>query len=89
MPRDDDSFWISVFRKSPIIGTCMAICGLIGIALGVLLIPPNQTIDLRWAACMLTSTGCAGIFVGLIAGVLLDFLVGLFRSDDKKNRRRD
>jgi hypothetical protein len=87
MPRDDDSFWLSVFRKSPIIGACMAICGLIGLGLGFLLIPPMPTIDLRWCACMLISTSCGGIFVGLIIGVALDSAVSAFRGGNKKKRK--
>ncbi len=90
MPRDDDSFWISVFRKSPLIATCMAICGLIGFGIGFYYFgDPMRMRSIRLILCILFSFSCGGIFVGLIIGVILDSIVGAVRGEEKKKRRRD
>jgi uncharacterized membrane protein YczE len=89
MAHRDDSFWVSVFRKSPIIGVCMAVCGLIGAAIGSIcfyeLLP-----FLRAYLCALISCILGGLFVGLAIGVALDSLIGpIFRKGGKKKRERD
>jgi hypothetical protein len=89
MPHPDDSFWLSVFRKSPVIGLCMAVFGLIGCVIGIfsfLQLAPF----LRVYLCAISGCTFAGIFVGLIIGVALDSMFGpLFRSDKKKKRSRN
>ena len=89
MPHPDDSFWLAIFRKSPVVATPMAICGLIGFGLGAYYFcDPQKIPSLRLILCLLVSCSCAGIFVGLIIGVLIDSLIGVFRGKDDKKRRR-
>jgi len=90
MARDDDSFWLDIFRKSPLIATCMAICGLIGFGIGFYYFGnPELMMSIRLIACILFSFFCAGAFVGLIIGVIADSLIAAVRDDDKKKRKRN
>lgn len=88
MPRDDDSFWIAIFRKSPLIASFMAIGGLIGFGIGFYYFgDPERMVSLRLIACILFSFFCGGAFIGLIVGAILDSLIGAVRGDDKKKKR--
>jgi len=87
MPHRDDSFWISVFRKSPIIASCMALGGVIAGVSGMFFFNEMARF-LRAYACAITSCALGGAFAGLVIGVALDSLFGaVFRNDDKKKRR--
>jgi len=88
MAHDDDSFWLSVFRKSPIIGTFMALGGIIGLGAGLIFFLAPRLASVRLILCLIFSSTCAGIFVGLIIGVVIDSAVGSFRDDSPKRRRR-
>lgn len=90
MARDDDSFWLDIFRKAPVIASCMAICGLIGAGLGFYFFGELVTGRVRLArqfACAVISCTAGGIFVGLIIGVIVDSIVNIFRDKDKKDKR--
>jgi phosphate/sulfate permease len=90
MARDDDSFWLDIFRKSPLIATFMAIGGLIGIGVGVFLFSDlNRLPPIRMVLCVVVSTGAAGVFVGLIVGVIVDSIFGAARKKGKKKRKDD
>lgn len=93
MPHDSDSFWLSVFRKSPIIGTVMAIGGIAGLALGCYIFWP--AVNDRWVrgaarviVCSVFAITCGGIFAGLIVGVIIDSTINAFRGDRPKKRRK-
>jgi F0F1-type ATP synthase assembly protein I len=91
MAHQDDSFWLVIFRKYPLIATIMAICGVIGFGIGVLFIlnlaQANRVgVPIRWAICFLFSTSCGGIFVGLVIGVIIDTIIGSARDSKKKKR---
>lgn len=88
MARDDDSFWLAIFRKSPLIATFMAIGGFIGLSIGAYYFGDiEKMVSLRLILCILFSTTCAGVFVGLILGVMADSLIGTIRAKDKKKRK--
>ena len=88
MARDDDSFWADIFRKFPVIATLMAIGGILGFGLGVYFIGDGRLQVLRLILCLITSTTGAGIAGGLIVGVMLDSLIGVFRNPGKKKRKQ-
>ena len=89
MAHRDDSFWASVFRKSPLIGVCMAVCAIIGALVGIFCFHRLLPV-FRAYVCALISCILGGAFVGLVIGVALDSLVGsLFGKDEKNKRRRD
>lgn len=88
MARDDDSFWLDIFRKSPLIATCMAICGIIGFGIGFYFFGDiHRMVSIRLILCLLFSTTCGGIFVGLVIGVILDTFIGSLRDKDSKKRK--
>jgi len=88
MARDDDSFWLDIFRKSPLIATCMAICGIIGFGVGIFFFGDIQRmVSIRLILCLVFSTTCGGIFVGLVIGVGLDTLISSIRDKDGKKRK--
>ncbi|MBI2803866.1 MAG: hypothetical protein HYX68_02660 [Planctomycetes bacterium] len=90
MPRDDDHFWLDIFKKSPLIATFMAIGGILGCGAGVYFFGDlGRLPNLRLVACLIFSATCAGIFVGLIVGVIVDSLIGSVRGDDDKKRRKN
>ena len=74
MPRNDDNFWLDIFKKSPLITIFMAIGGVVGLGVGIFL-----TQGLSWSLNMhqwfvawgLATTG-GGVFIGLILGVIAD-----------------
>ena len=87
MAHQDDSFWITVFKKSPIIGAFMAVCGIIGgVTGGFYFLELAQF--LRTYLCILICSTLAGLFVGLVIGVLIDTIVHVNRDDHDKRRRR-
>src|SRR5262245_9019340 len=88
MPHDDDSFWLSVFRKSPIIGTFMAIGMLVGLGAGLFFFLDPRLRSVRLILCLIASSAFGGMFVGLVIGVIIDSAVGAFRSDRPKRRGR-
>jgi hypothetical protein len=88
MPHNDDSFWLSIFRKSPLIGAFMAVGGIIGLGFGLYYFLDERFVTFELVLFLITSVTLGGILIGLIVGVILDSVVGAFRSDDKKNRRR-
>jgi hypothetical protein len=87
MARDDDSFWLDIFKKSPLIASLMAIGGVIGLGLGVYQFHPlvGPMGSLRLFLMFLVGTTIGGIFVGLILGVIADSVRGALRDD--KNRK--
>lgn len=88
MAHREDSFWVSVFRKSPIIGSCMAVCGIIG-CVGGMLFFAQMAPFVRAYICALISCTLGGAFVGLVIGVALDSLfTSLFPKNKKKRRDR-
>lgn len=88
MARDDDSFWLDIFRRSPLIATCMAICGIIGFGVGFwLFVDFGRPMPIRWVLCMLFSSFCGGCFVGLVIGVIVDTVVASVRDKDGKKRK--
>src|SRR5438132_1065886 len=88
MARDDDSFWLDIFRKSPLIASFMALGGIIGFGIGFYYFGDIQRmVSLRLILCLLFSTTCGGIFVGLIVGVIMDTFVGTFRGKAGKKRK--
>jgi hypothetical protein len=89
MARDDDNFWLDIFRKSPLIATFMALGGLIGLGIGIYFFVDPRLISLRLILCLLFSSFCGGCFVGLIVGVIIDTVVGATRGKKKKKRRDD
>ena len=89
MAHNDDSFWLSVFRKSPIIGTFMAVGGIIGLGAGLYFFLDPRLMSVRLILCLIFSATCGGIFVGLIIGVVIDSAVGAFREDRSKKRRKE
>lgn len=89
MPHPDDSFWLAIFRKSPLIASCMMVCGIIGLGIcffyfGV----PKLLLPLRLFACVLFASFCAGAFVGLIVGAIADSLIDAARPMRHKKRRK-
>ncbi len=92
MARDDDSFWIAIFKKSPLIASIMALGGAIGLGFGVYQFHPllGPMGSLRLFLMFLLGTTIGGIFIGLIVGVIADSAWGAVRGDDKRKppRRR-
>ncbi|HZZ81076.1 MAG TPA: hypothetical protein VFE62_21420 [Gemmataceae bacterium] len=90
MPRNR-SFWIDIFKKSPLIASLMVLGGLIGLGMGIFWFGMHTTTtraEMRVIGGLIAGSSCGGVFVGLILGVVLDSVFGMFR-DDKKKRRRD
>ena len=88
MPHDSDSFWLSVFRKSPIIGTFMAIGAVLGLGAGLFFFLDPRLVSVRLILCLVLSCMFGGMFVGLVIGVVIDSAVGAVRSDRPKKRRK-
>jgi hypothetical protein len=86
MPHRNEGFWISIFRRSPLIATIMAICGILGGAYGGYHFIPLAHF-VRHYLCVITVCAFTGAFIGLIIGVAFDSLIGTFRKDEKKKRR--
>ena len=87
MPRDDDSFWLDIFRKNPLIASIMFIGCVIG---GSACLVPwffSEFIDTRLALYSILIGAVIGGFVGLTIGVPIDTLVNSLRGDEKKKRR--
>lgn len=87
MARDDDSFWLDIFKKSPLIASVMALGGVIGLGFGVYQFHPlvGPMGSLRLFLAFVAGTTIGGIFIGLILGVIVDALWGVIR-DDKKGK---
>src|SRR5262245_7849800 len=88
MAHDSDSFWVSIFRKSPIIGTIMAIGTLVGLGAGLYFFLDPRLVSARLILCLIVSCAFGGMFVGLVIGVIIDSAVGVIRDDRPKRRRR-
>ena len=89
MARDDDSFWLDIFRKSPLIASFMAVGGVIGLVVGAYYFGDiERWVSVRLILCLMFSSTAGGIFIGLIIGVIADSILGPLRQDDKKKRRR-
>ena len=91
MARDDDSFWLDIFKKSPLIAIFMAVGGVLGLGVGVFLtqgITWSRNME-QWFLCWGVATTCGGIFVGLILGVIADSIWGAIRGDKKRKPPRD
>jgi pilus assembly protein TadC len=89
MPRDDDSFWISIFKRSPLIASLMLFGGLVGCGIGFLFFgDPRQMRSIRLIVCILFSFFCGGSFVGLVVGVIIDSVIQAIRGDKKNKRKR-
>jgi hypothetical protein len=86
MPRDDDGFWLDVFKKSPLIASIMALGGIVGVGFGVYQFHPfvDPMGSLRLFLMFLFGTTIGGIFIGLILGVIADSLWGAVRGDEKR-----
>ncbi len=91
MARDGDSFWLDIFKKSPLIASLMALGGVIGLAFGVYQFHPlvDGRGSLRLFLMFLVGTTIGGIFIGLILGVIADSLWGALRADKKRKPPRD
>jgi hypothetical protein len=89
MPHDSDSFWLSVFRKSPIIGTFMAIGTALGLGAGLFFFLDPRLVSVRVILCLIASCTFGGMFVGLVIGVIIDSAIGAMRSDRPRKRRND
>ncbi len=87
MPRDDDSFWLDVFRKNPLIASIMFVGCLIGA--GGCLYPwfYSEIFLLRAVLFSMLIGAIGGGFVGLVVGVAIDTAINSFKGDDKKKRR--
>lgn len=85
------SFWVDIFKKSPLIGTIMAVSGIIGLGLGIFWFGPHFTDRgaARVVFGLVAGSTCGGIAVGLVLGVIVDSIVGAFRKDKKKRRPPD
>ena len=87
MAHQDDSFWVAVFKKSPIIGAFMAVFAVIGgVVGGVLFIEMARFV--RHYLCILATSTLVGLFVGLAIGAFIDTLININRDDDDEKRRR-
>jgi hypothetical protein len=90
MPRDDDNFWLDIFKKAPLIASIMALCGIVGFGLGFYwfgeLVGPRGS--LRLFLVLLAGTTVGGIFVGLILGVIADSVWGALRGNEKRKPPR-
>jgi len=91
MARDDDSFWLDIFKKSPLIASVMALGGAIGLGLGVYQFHPlvGPMGSLRLFLAFVAGTTIGGIFVGLILGVIADSLWNAFGADKKRKPPKD
>jgi hypothetical protein len=88
MPPHDqdpvDDIWRSIFHKAPIIGVTMVVCLIAGcIAVFWFAESPNYRI---LAVPYLTIPGA--LVVGFVAGLILDSIVGVFRRDETRKRKR-
>lgn len=93
MARDDDSFWLDIFKKSPLIAIFMAVGGVLGLGIGIFLAQDLVSLTLntyRWFFLWSVASTCGGIFVGLILGVIVDSIWGAIRGgkDRKPPRKR-
>ena len=90
MPRDDDSFWLSIFKRSPLIASLMLVGGLIGFGIGFIFFgDPRRMVSIRLIACILFSFFCGGAFVGLIIGVIIDTAIQTVLREKKKRKKLD
>lgn len=87
MRHDDDSIWVSIFRKSELIATATAAGTLIGIAAGFSFFADPRPASMRLLPFWFLATTCAGTIIGLAVGIILESAVGAVRSDEKKKRR--
>lgn len=87
MAHHDDSFWLAIFKKSPIIASSMAIGGVIGCA-GAGIYFSELLPFLRAYLCTLISCTLGGLFVGLVVGVVIDSLLNAKREKDRKGKQK-
>ncbi len=87
MRHDDDSIWVSIFRKSELIATSTAAGAMIGIAAGCSFFAEPRPTSMRLLPFWFLATTCAGTIIGLTIGIILESIVGAVRSDEKKKRR--
>jgi hypothetical protein len=91
MPRDDDSFWLAIFKKSPLIASIMALGGVIGLCFGLFLAqsPVVTRHTIQWFSTLVAGTTFGGIFIGLILGVIVDSVWNAIRGNKKRKPPRD
>lgn len=87
MPRDDDSFWLAISSKNPLIASIMFVGCAIGGAVGLYPWFYSEIFILRLVLFSMAVGAVIGGFIGLVIGVAIDTLVASFRGDDKKKRR--
>lgn len=88
MQRNDDSFWLAIFRKNPLIASIMFVGCIIGAAAGLYPWFYSEIIIIRMVLFMMLIGAIIGGFIGLVIGVVIDTFVNTIRGDDK-NKRRD
>jgi Na+-driven multidrug efflux pump len=86
MPRDDDHFWLDIFKKAPIVAFFLALGGIAGvlIAVGYVANEGHGRGMGRVFQCATIVGGAVGLFVGLVVGVLVDSLIGWLLGKSKK-----
>ena len=89
MPHRDDSFWISIFKRAPIIASFMAVAGVAGMVIGYVYFSERVVTFGRRnpLGCFVAATTFAGLAVGLIVGTAVDSLIGHWRTK-KQNKRK-
>jgi hypothetical protein len=93
MQRDRESFIIDIMRKSPVIGTCMMLGLMAGISYGIFCTVRGfeDGIGIRLLLMVVAAFALGGGFLGLIIGVFIDTILGIFRGEEdkkKKSRRK-
>lgn len=87
MSHKDDSFWLDIFKKSPLITIFMALGGVVGLGVGIFLTQGlSWSLNMhRWFVAWGVATTGGGVFIGLILGVIADSIWGAIRGG--KNRK--
>ena len=82
---DIDDIWYAIFRKSPLIGVCIVLCGII-LPLTFFYLADHLG---SWRILVLPYISIPlGLIAGFILGIILDSIVGMFRSGDKNPKKK-
>jgi uncharacterized membrane protein len=87
------SFWGDLLKRYPVVASIMLAGTLIGCIIGFV-VADNMShlqqprVSKRTITLIVLGISVAGGFVGLIVGVLVDTIVGVFRSEKKPTRKK-